>query len=337
MRRPVSWTSRGLTAILFIAMFAFPARAQEYTDVFPETPDPFVGDWVGRVGGGEKVDPDLAAQVIALGNDRYRVQFMAKLDMRAPHKAVAEVTRTDDALEFTSGSYTATFRDGVCVGSRDRGKYPFELKKVTRVSPTLGAKPPSDAIVLFDGFGFDAWEGPSGWEIVDGALMVTPKGKDIATKQRFKDLKMHIEFRNSFMPAARGQQRSNSGVFVQDVYEAQVLDSYGLDGFYDECGALYKVAPPKVNACRPPLEWQTYDIEFRAARFRENGAVAEYPRMTVYHNGVLIHHDQELPQITAWTEAERLAPPPREPGRIRLQAHGNYVQFRNIWVVDLGG
>ena len=165
-------------------------------------------------------------------------------------------------------------------------------------------------------------------------MMVTPKAKYIQSKQSFSDIDMHIEFRNSFMPKSRGQQRSNSGVFLQDAYEVQVLDSYGLEGYYDECGALYKVAAPMVNACSPPLQWQTYDIEYRAPRFDGAGNLKENARITVRHNGKLIHNDQELWWITAWTEEERLGPAPRQPGHIQLQSHGNYVQFRNIWVVD---
>jgi len=137
------------------------------------------------------------------------------------------------------------------------------------------------------------------------------------------------------MPSARGQQRGNSGVFFQSTYEVQILDSYGLEGYYNECGALYKVAAPKVNACAPPLQWQTYDIIYRAPRHDANGKLVEFPRMTVRHNGVLIHNDQEMPWRTDWKEEGRLKPAPTEPGNIKMQAHGNYVQFRNIWAVDL--
>lgn len=116
-----------------------------------------------------------------------------------------------------------------------------------------------------------------------------------------------------------------------------MLDSFGLEGYYNECGGLYKVAAPLVNACLPPLEWQTYDITYRAPRYDDAGKLVENPRITVYQNGVLIQKDTEIPWITAWKEVERLAPPPKDAGPIKLQGHGNYVQYRNIWVVDMGG
>jgi hypothetical protein len=275
----------------------------------------------------------LCAQVIALGDNKYRIVLAAKLDMRCPPKGVFEVEAAGEALTFQGEGLRGELRGDVIKGGRGETAR-FELKKKLGLSPTLGVKPPKGATVLFDGSGLDAWETSKGWEIIDGAMMVTPKGEYIQSKQTFGDVDMHVEFRNSFMPKSRGQQRSNSGVFLQDVYEVQVLDSYGLEGYYDECGALYKVAAPMVNACAPPLAWQTYDIEYRAPRFDSAGNLTANARITVRHNGKLIHNDQELWWITAWTEEERLGAPPRKPGHIRLQSHGNYVQFRNIWAVD---
>ena len=146
-------------------------------------------------------------------------------------------------------------------------------------------------------------------------------------------LGMHVECRESFMRKGSWWQLANSGVFIKDLYEVQVLDSYGLEGVYDECGAIYKLSAPNVNACAPPLQWQTFDITYTAPRYDGAGKFSAHGRMTVYHNGVLIHNDQELTWINAWTEEERLAPPPREPGRIRLQAPTDYLPFRHIWVV----
>ena len=314
------------------------ALAQEQQPVdwrtyFPPQSDPLTGDYVGRWLSGETVDPDLCAQVIALGDNKYRVVLTAKLDMRSPPKGVFEVEAAGGALTFQGAGLRGEVRGDVIKGGRGETAR-FELKKEFRPSPTLGLEPPKGATMLFNGSGLDAWETSKGWEVLDGAMMVTPKGDYIQSKQTFGDLGMHIEFRNSFMPKARGQQRSNSGVFLQDLYEVQVLDSYGLEGYYDECGALYKVAAPMVNACAPPLQWQTYDIEYRAPRYDSAGNLKANARITVQHNGKLIHNDQELWWITAWTEEERLGPPPVKPGHIRIQSHGNYVQFRNIWVVD---
>lgn len=310
--------------------------AEKWKEFYPDEANPFVGNYEGRWGGDVTVDPTVAVQVIALGKDRYRIRMTAKLDMRAPVKMVTEAKSKGKSLKFESGGLVGEIRDGRITGGHSDDDGRFEMTKVERPSPTLGAAAPAGAIVLFDGSNFDAWQKPEGWELLDGGvMMVTPKGKEIVSKQTFTDAKLHIEFRNSFMPKARGQQRSNSGVFLQDVYEVQVLDSFGLEGMYDECGALYKVAAPRVNACRPPLQWQTYDITYTAAKFDASGKLVANPRMTVYHNGVLIHNDQEVREITAWTEKERLAPHKSQPGHIRMQAHNNYVQYRNVWVVDL--
>ena len=131
------------------------------------------------------------------------------------------------------------------------------------------------------------------------------------------------------MPNDRGQARGNSGVYVQSRYEVQVLDSFGLEGKDNECGGIYSVGAPRVNMCYPPLTWQTYDIDFRAARYDSEGKKTENARVTVRHNGVLIHHDVELPKHTPGRHAE--AP---EPDGLFLQDHGNPVVFRNIWVVE---
>lgn len=317
--------------------FAQSAFAADASDFFPDVPDPFMGDWVGRWSTGAEVDPDIAARVIALGGKKYRVIFTAKLDMRAPPKAVVEVEREGDTIVFKWGSIDAKIQGGQFTGAKNNGTPQFAMKKVERLSPTLGKKPPAGAIVLFNGSNFDAWQPRKGWELLDdGAMMVTPKGGYITSKQAFEDLEMHIEFRLPFMPKQRGQQRGNSGVFIQDVYEVQILDSYGLPGYYDECGALYKTAPPRINACAPPLQWQTYDIDYKATRHDEDGKLVSHPIISVIHNGILIHKDQEIFQIPAWTEVERLGAPPKGPGHIRMQGHGDYIQFRNIWVVDKG-
>lgn len=312
-----------------------PACAQEeYKKFFPE-PDPFVGDWVGRWSEDVKVDPAINAQIIALGGNEYRLRFVAMLDRRATPKAIVDAEAKDGVIAFEGGGMVGEVRPDGIRGTSKSGKSSFQLRKTVRLSPTLGKEPPDGADVLYDGNGFEAWETPKGWvELEDGAMMVVPKGaRYLESKKTYTDLEMHVEFRTSFMPDKRGQERANSGVFIQDVYEVQVLDSYGLEGYYDECGALYKLSAPRVNACAPPLQWQTYDIEYTAPRY-ENGELAANGRITVYHNGVLIQDDVRLEWITAWTEAERNAPPPKEAGKIRLQPHGNYTQYRNIWVVD---
>ncbi len=330
---------RRCTVVMFLVLaLAMPlALAQsggrQEQPPYPEQIDPFTGDYEGRWCEEEDVDPEVAAQVVPLGRDRYFVRIVAKLDMRCPPHLETEAQAKDGVIEIDEKGIEAVIKDGTITGGRGRMKT-FEMQKVTRLSPTLGLEPPENAVVLFDGSDLDAWNSAKGWEILDeGILQVSDDADTLKSKQQFKDCTFHIEFRLPYLPRLRGQQRGNSGVFLQGTYECQVLDSYGLDGFNNECGALYKVAAPKVNACAPPMQWQTYDIEYTAPRFDENGEVAVYPAMTVRHNGVLIHNDQELPWITGWKEKDRLKPPPSEPGSVELQAHNNFMQYRNIWIV----
>ena len=142
---------------------------------------------------------------------------------------------------------------------------------------------------------------------------------------------VHLEFVTPFMPEAKGQGRGNSGCYLQGRYEVQILDSFGLAGEMHECGGIYSVNKPKINMCFPPLSWQTYDIEFTAARFDSNGKKTSHPKMTVYHNGVLIHENQDM------KNGKTLAAPfdeTPEPQSHYLQWHDNVVHFRNIWVVE---
>ena len=162
------------------------------------------------------------------------------------------------------------------------------------------------------------------WGIVDGAMEIKPGTGSIATKGKFKDFKLHIEFRTPFMPDARGQGRGNSGVYLQNRYEVQVLDSYGLEPKDNECGGIYQVGVPMVNVCYPPMQWQTYDITFRAPRSDEKAVV------TVVHNGVTIHDRLKIPGPTGGALDGNVL----EPGGIYLQDHGNLVRFRNIWLVE---
>jgi len=200
---------------------------------------------------------------------------------------------------------------------------------------TLGAKPPRGAVVLFDGNSLGGWTkmdvGPVEWTVKDGVMEVVPRTGDICTKHIFTDHFLHLEFRLSDMPEATGQAKANSGVFLQGRYEIQVLDSSGWDipGLGD-CGGIYNQYAPLTNACRPALEWQTYDVIFRAPRC-EGKVVKENARVTLLHNGVVIHNNIELPGVTgAPTDLEV-----QLPGHLRLQDHGNVIWYRNIWAVPL--
>lgn len=196
--------------------------------------------------------------------------------------------------------------------------------------------PPEGAIVLFDGKSLEQWVNahnrsrPAPWTILpDGAVQV--KGGDIATQRLFDGhIRLHVEFRVPYMPKATGQGRGNSGVYVQGRYEVQVLDSYGLDSKDNDCGGIYEVAKPKVNACKAPTVWQCYDIDFHAPKF-EDGKRAQPARISVRQNGQVIHEDTVIP--VANTRAG-LGGDASRPGPIMLQDHGNPVQYRNIWVIE---
>lgn len=200
---------------------------------------------------------------------------------------------------------------------------------------TLNAKATAGAVVLFDGSSLDNWlkleGGPAGWIAAEGSMQVVPGAGDVCTKELFGDHYLHLEFKLSDMPEASGQAKSNSGVFLQGRYEIQVLDSSGWDipGLGD-CGAVYDQYAPLTNACKPSLEWQTYDVIFRAPRC-EGKVVRENARLTVFHNGVVIQNNVELPGTTTAPSDTSV----QLPGHLRLQDHGNNVWYRNIWAVHL--
>lgn len=197
------------------------------------------------------------------------------------------------------------------------------LTRFERVSPTLNAKPPAGATVLFDGTqkSLDHWK--QGRISDDGFLC-----QGTETKEVFGDYSLHLEFRTPWMPTARGQQRGNSGVYHQGRYETQVLDSFGLTGRDNETGGIYSIKAPDANACLPPMRWQTYDVDFTAARYGGDQKVSD-ARMTVRLNGVTVHQDVVVSRSTT------AAPYPEGPqsGPLYLQDHGNEVRFRNIWLV----
>ena len=199
---------------------------------------------------------------------------------------------------------------------------------------TCHVAPPAGGVVLLNGKDVSNWttrEGkPAGWKVEDGVLHVVPGTGDIMTTERFTDFFLHIEFRCPDMPEATGQHKGNSGVFLQGRYEIQVLDSYGLDipGLGD-CGGIYNQFSPLVNACKPPMAWQTYDVAFRAARVDDEGTVTENVRVTVLQNGLVIQNNSMLPGVTGAAIDENVG----EPGPLLLQDHGNLVCYRNIWLV----
>lgn len=208
------------------------------------------------------------------------------------------------------------------------------------VTPGLNQAPPSDAIVLFDGTNLDAWTNgkgaPAGWTVENGVVTVKPGTGNIVTKQEFADCQLHIEWRTPTVVTGEGQGRGNSGVFLQNRYELQVLDSYNNVTYSNgQAGSFYKQYIPQVNASRPPGEWQSYDIIYRAPRFNNDGSVKSPAFGTVFHNGVLIQDHVELrgPMVFRGPPAY-VKHPFRQP--LSLQDHKNPVSYRNIWIRELG-
>jgi hypothetical protein len=297
------------------------ARGEAYTTIEASPASYQIqGEYVGTLG-----DEKIAIQVVTY-KDHYEAKLMAGGLPGAgwTGKVLADATSasTDEATKLAYDGGTFTVGDGKIVGTDQQGRQ-FDLKRVVRKSPTLGAAAPEGAVVLFDGSeqSYDNWKG--GKHDKDRKLL----GYGTTTRKHFEDFTLHLEFLLPYMPESRGQGRGNSGMYALGRYEVQMLDSFGLAGRDNECGGIYKVAPPKVNMCLPPLQWQTYDVAFTAPRFEDGKKIAN-ARMTVYHNGVLIHDEQEVPRGT--TAGKRESP---EPGPIHLQNHGNPVFYRNIWIV----
>lgn len=219
--------------------------------------------------------------------------------------------------------------------SLERPKPPVESAPAQR----LPVAPPPGAIVLFDGRDLAWWTSGDGaaapWRVVDGAMEVVPNTGGIRTRAGFGDVRLHIEWASPAPPRGAGQDRGNSGVFLQQTYEVQVLDSYRNDTYADgQAAAIYGQVPPRVNVTRPPGEWQSYDIEFRRPRFDSTGVLVAPARMTVRHNGVLVQDDVALLGPTSHrVRAPYAAHADELP--IALQDHGHPVRFRNIWVQPL--
>ena len=283
------------------------------------------GEYVGEAG-----DQKFGVQIIAEGAGKFKVVaypgglpgdgwdgdrdylYTGKGETKA-----GKVTLTSDEGEWTAdvadGTITVMTNDGATVGS---------LKRIERKSPTLGKQAPEGAVVLFDGSNADGFKGGKMSE--DGLLM-----QGSTSKETFQGYSMHIEFLLPYQPYARGQGRGNSGIYAQGRYEVQMLDSFGLEGKHNECGGIYSVKDPDTNMCLPPLQWQTYDIDFTPAKFNTDGKKSANAKLTVKHNGVKIHDNVEVDHATT---ASPLKEGP-EPGPIYLQNHGNPVRYRNIWVL----
>ncbi len=201
------------------------------------------------------------------------------------------------------------------------------------IDPGDATRAPSDAIVLFDGTDLSKWNGGDQWIVKDGCAVSNKR--DITTKQGFGSCQLHVEWAEPEKVVGESQGRGNSGVFLMNTYELQVLDSYNNKTYFDgQCGSIYKQWPPLVNACRKPGEWQTYDVIFERPTFDKAGKLTKPAYITVLQNGVLVQNHAQILGATSWDRAPAYtAHADKLP--IQLQYHGNPVKFRNIWIREL--
>lgn len=296
------------------------ASAEGPQQAVPADPDfQIQGDYLGEIvqsGGKTK----MGVQVIALGKEKFRaVGYLGGIpgdgwDGADPREFDGQTE--NGVATFENGGERLTIEGGTVI-VKAKGAEIGKLPKVVRGSTTLEAEPPQGAVILFDGKNADQFEG--GHMTDDGLLM-----PGATSKPKFQSGLLHIEFRIPFGPLE--PSRGNSGCYLQNRYEVQILDSFGLKPHNHECGGIPSVKAPDVNMSYPPLAWQTYDVEFTAAQYRE-GRKMKNARMTVRHNGVVVHDDVEVPHVTTSAPLEE-GP---EPGPIYLQEHGGQVRFRNIW------
>ena len=282
------------------------------------------GEYVGTVN-----DEKVGVQVLAKGDDNFEA-------FAYPGGLPGDGWRQDDGREGpfvgkTEGKKTVfKGKDDASGVIEDQKLTVFDgdgnelgtLKRVVRESETLGKKPPEGAVVLFDGTNADEWEGG---KMIDKHLRC-----GTVSKKKFQSTLVHLEFRTPYQPKDRGQGRGNSGCYLQSRYEVQILDSFTSELNWGHAGGIYSIKPPKLNMCYPPLQWQTYDIEFTAAKFDDNGKRVQDATMTVWHNGVLVQDKTKIDKAKTTAAREGESP---NPGQLYLQDHSNPVVFRNIWVV----
>lgn len=230
-------------------------------------------------------------------------------------------TKGGKTILKASGGETVVISGGTAIGTTGDEKL-FVYDRVERKSPTLGKAAPKNAKVLFGGKDTDRF---SDGKKLDGELLK----EGVVSMDSFGDFTLHLEFRTPYKPKTKpgSQDRGNSGVYIFNNYETQILDSFGIKGEFNFCGALYRKKPPAVNMCLPPLVWQTYDVNFTPPRFKD-GKKVKNARITTRHNGVVIHDDYELDKGTGAGGGR----PEKEKGQIYLQGHGNPVRFQNIWL-----
>ncbi len=287
-----------------------------------------LGEFKGTVKKEDGSEETFAVQVRPVGRDRFEaIGHFGALPGEDGFKneSVKMVGQRHKEFVVLSGSPWAIFATQEQCSILDMsGTKVGSLERVTRQSPTLGAKPPTDGFVIFDGTNTDQLL--NGQMNEDGLLI---RGTEF--KQLFQDFDLHAEFWLPFMPSATGQQRGNSGIYLLSRYECQILDSFAQDLLFDGCGAIYRYKSPDLNMCLPPLTWQTYDLRFTSPRWASDGSKLRDARVSIWLNGVKVQDNVALPDKTGHGAAEQVLLLPT-----KLQDHQDPVLFRNVWVIDRG-
>lgn len=287
-----------------------------------------LGEFVGEIKTGEGGSKPLGLQVRPIGGDNFEaLQYSGGLPGQEGFTAESMQLighRSGDFLILSGGPWAIFVEQDSCLIVDRQGEKLGRLERIQRSSPSLGAKPPEGATILFDGTSMDQFT--IGDMTEDGLLL---PGADV--KPMFQDFNLHVEFKLPYMPAETGQARGNSGCYLQSRYEVQVLDSFAELPTFNGCSSLYRQKAPDLNMCLPPLQWQTYDIVFTAPRWAADGSKIHNARITVWQNGVKTQDNAEIVSKTG-------AGKPEEPSLlpIKFQNHKDPVRFRNIWIVDRG-
>ena len=322
------------TGLLLIILGVSPASAQNKGQTLSEAEakkdaDYAVqGEYVGKLDSADD-ESKVGIQVVAQGQGKFiGVAYPGGLPgagWTGEEKIPLTGTRKGDIVGLQGGKDGAkgsgVWKNGQ-IAYKDADGNAGTAKKVVRRSSTMGAKAPGGAVVLFDGSTARHFKG--------GRLEKGLLREGVTSFRNFGDFHLHMEFKLNYAPSRRGQGRSNSGIYMQGRYEMQILDSFGLAGKHNECGGIYEIKDPDLNMCLPPLQWQTYDIDFTAARYDKAGKKTAGAKLTARHNGVLIHKNVDVPRSTR-------ASPVREGvdlGPVYIQNHGNPLHFRNIWLVE---
>jgi Domain of Unknown Function (DUF1080) len=285
------------------------------------------GEYFGSVVFSDGCWRNVGLQVVALGDGKFEaIWYQGGLPGNGydnTSRTKLSGGRTDANVVLTADGLSIELpRRQPAVVKNSAGGVLGCLQKMDRTSSTEGLLAPAGAIVLFDGGNTDRLKNAK--VTSDGLLEIGAE-----TKAPVQNFTLHAEFRTPYMPYARGQARGNSGFYLQKRYEVQVLDSFGLELQFNDCASLYRFKAPDLNMSFPPLRWQTYDIDFTAPKFDADGKKTANGRITIRHNGVIVHNNLELENKTGAGSQEGPNPLP-----ILLQNHGNPVHFRNIWLID---